>query len=746
LLRKHLTEWLLKLIPEPEAQPATATAGATAELPTVHDAPSLEAFAEHLEFCRTELQKTARPLRLRTLQLPPLFLEEVEVERPRSMKVSIAAKTFPRLLILGEPGAGKTTSLKKLAAEYAQWRGEGKQPGLNEPEDFNLPIFVDLSAYPTVADKQHGLLRPITSSVRGVHDVDVRKRLAAGGCLLLFDGLNEVGEAFDEVVQQIRRLVNHEIPRNRFVVTCRPGIYRDELRNEFSTFQLERLTSFNASKVLEIEIGAEKAQAAWKGLDEYTRDLCRNPLMLTLLADELRVSDTPPQNRAQLFDRFVDRYLSEWARVKGAGAVRVEKEILSALAWRLGTSRTLLSADEAAAAMASRLSELQTKKEAPADLNVSELNREFLNHGLLRESAGQTGFFHQAVQEYFFAREVALHQSLEYVLEHVADPEWAEVLVFVCGLIEDATEVVREVMKSDPYLAAKCTFYAATIDGKLVDELALILIRTLKTKFAARIWVGKLYDEMLAILSIEPKAYTKRLSDLFIRAYDEHQQAMRDFIRLLIEMRIQEKAIAFIFPLLREKPEDLRLRNLLTWALRLNNDIEEAIASEKESLELSPEDARSWAGLGASYRLANDLIAAEFCLRRAIALNDQSAWAHYQLGFVLQNKQEYENALKEYQHAINLRQDYAGSYVRMAEIYSEYLNQPDEATSKCETAIKLEKRVFNIPWILFRLSRALEAAGRTAEACQRYQEYLDRFPWGEHAQEAQEALERLGEK
>jgi hypothetical protein len=36
------------------------------------------------------------------------------------------------------------------------------------------------------------------------------------------------------------------------------------------------------------------------------------------------------------------------------------------------------------------------------------------------------------------------------------------------------------------------------------------------------------------------------------------------------------------------------------------------------------------------------------------------------------------------------------------------------------------------------------ANGHTAEAQQRYQEYLDRFPWGEHAQEAQEALERLG--
>lgn len=226
LLRQHITDWLLKLAP------ADRPGATSARVVDSQETPPLSAFAEHLEYCRTELQKTARPLRLRTLTLPPLFLEEVEAERPRNMKVSIAVKTFPRLLILGEPGAGKTTSLKKLAAEYAVWRGEGKEPGLNEPEDFNLPIFVDLSAYPTLAakDSQHGLWRLLTASVRGVHDVDVRKRLAAGGCLLLFDGLNEVGEAYDEVVHHLRHLV-HEIPHNRFVVTCRPGIYREELRN-----------------------------------------------------------------------------------------------------------------------------------------------------------------------------------------------------------------------------------------------------------------------------------------------------------------------------------------------------------------------------------------------------------------------------------------------------------------------------------------------------------------------------------
>jgi len=739
LLRQHLTEYLAKLVPAADNRPVTASDRSV-------EAPPLSAFAEHLEFCRTELQKTARPLRLRTLTLPPLFLEEVDAERPRNMKVSNAMKMFPRLLILGEPGAGKTTSLKKLAAEYAVWRGEGKVPGLNEPEDFNLPIYVDLSAYPTLSagDSKHGLWRLITASVRGVHDVDVRKRITAGGCLLLFDGLNEVGEAYDEVAHQIRHLVNHEAPQNRFVVTCRPGVYRDELRHEFVAFQLERLSSFNASKVLELEIGEQKAQTAWKGLDEYTRDLCRNPLMLTLLADELRASDTPPQNRAQLFDRFVDRYLSEWARVKGAGAVRVEKEILSALAWRLGTNRTLLSADEAAKTMSARLAELQNQKDASLDLNVATLNRTFLEHGLLRESAGQTGFFHQAVQEYFFAREVALHQSIAYVLKHVGDPKWTEVLVFVCGLIEDATEVVREVMNTDSYLAVRCATHAKQIDEKFVDELAIILIQKLKPKFEGNVWFGKIYREMLAALSLESKTYTKALSELFERAYDRKSKAFSTFAFFLIGMRLPERAILFLEPLVSEGSNDVELRGLLAWAFRQAGNSEASIEHYKKCLESAPTAGWLWGNLGRAYNDLGKYEEAEICLRRSIELNNKVDWAHCHLGVTLQKKGDYEAALGEFQQAINLVPEYGRPHIGIGEIYHKNLNQPDKAIAEYEIGIQFEQRPFRLSRDIIKLARALEAAGRTAEARQRYQEYLDRFPWGEHAPEALATLERLG--
>ncbi|MGH7599178.1 MAG: NACHT domain-containing protein, partial [bacterium] len=721
----------------------TATATATA---TATEVPPLSAFAEHLEYCRTELQKTARPLQLRTLTLPPLFVECTDEDKRCNLKVSDTVKAFPRVLILGEPGAGKTTSLKKLAAAYSDWRGHTNLPGVFMPEHFNLPIFVDLSAYAAVAaaNPQQALWRLITGSVRGVRDDDVRKRLNAGGCLLLLDGLNETGDAYDEVVQNLCHLASSEIPHNHFVVTCRPGVYRNELCREFVTFELQRLTSFNAFKVFENEIGPEKAQAAWKALDEYTRDLCRNPLMLTLLADELRHSAKPPENRAQLLDRFVDRYLSEWARVKGAGSVWVEKEILSALAWQLGAERTLLSVDEATEAMSNRLVDLQNRKRAPLEINVATINREFLAHGLLRESAGQTGFFHQPVQEYFFAREVVFHQPVGLALQHVNDPAWSEILIFVCGLIPDATAIVQNLIKTNPYLAVQCATYARKIDGRIVDVLVLTLIQQMKPKLVANVGAGKLYQEMLAVLSIASKTEPQKLLEYFSRAYTQSPQALLHFLRLLLDMGKHEETIAFTLPLVSEQPDNVPLRGVLAWALRRAGRWEDSTGHYQKSLALDPQNALLWHGAGKTYKAMRKLDEAESCFRRALALNEQLPLAHCYLGLTLAEKGDADSALQYLQRARDFDPEYALPHVGLADLYCERLHQPEAAITEYQLARDLEHRPLQLSRIIFKLALAYEMAGGKDKARQRYEEYLDRDPWGEHAQEALKALERLG--
>jgi tetratricopeptide (TPR) repeat protein len=387
------------------------------------------------------------------------------------------------------------------------------------------------------------------------------------------------------------------------------------------------------------------------------------------------------------------------------------------------------------------------KKEASADLNVASLNREFLEHGLLRENAGQTGFFHQAVQEYFFAREVALHQSMEYVLKHVGDPEWAEVLVFVCGLIEDATKVVREVMKTDPYLAAKAVTLAKHIDGELIDALVIILIQNLKTKFEADIWFGKFYQEMLAVISIKTKTRTTELFNLFKQAYNQSDKALYDYLYLLIGRRIPEQvisAISFIEPILQEQANDVVLRTRLGVAYRVAGKFDESLYHLKKGLEIEPKSNWIWGNIGRTYKDMKDYENAEFYLQRSVELKPNRPWAHNHLGLTLLERKNYQGALEQFQIAIKLDWEYSWPHIGLAEIYHKYFSQPENAIKEFETALQFEIRPHRLGRLIFGLASALEAAGRTAEARQRYQEYLDRFPWGEHAPEALAALERLG--
>jgi len=66
----------------------------------------------------------------------------------------------------------------------------------------------------------------------------------------------------------------------------------------------------------------------------------------------------------------------------------------------------------------------------------------------------------------------------------------------------------------------------------------------------------------------------------------------------------------------------------------------------------------------------------------------------------------------------------------MPKLLSTVLNQDNDSNVKTQD--------------IFGSYAASASISRTAEARQRYQEYLDRFPWGEHAPEALAALERLG--
>ena len=232
-------------------------------------------------FCAAEVQRPWDEVR-ETLEPP-----KEDLVAGKSM-VEIYDATARALLILGEPGSGKTIAMLKLAKILV----ERAEENANEP----IPAILNLSTW---TDKMHGLFDWLALELSARYYVG--KRLAEswlkeGRLALLLDGLDEVQPEFQAgCVLAINSFVKESgVPG--LVVSCRTGEYRalNQKLNLNGAVVLQALALENSSKYL-ADCGPKVA-----GLmdamrtDKELQELASSPLMLHIMAIayEGRATDT----------------------------------------------------------------------------------------------------------------------------------------------------------------------------------------------------------------------------------------------------------------------------------------------------------------------------------------------------------------------------------------------------------------------------------------------------------------------
>jgi formylglycine-generating enzyme required for sulfatase activity len=281
-------------------------------------------------------------------------------QETRPLSALEAVIGYRRLVLLGDPGGGKSTFVNHLAhclAAHALEPAAGwldPLPGWPAAEAEILPLLVILR------DFAQNLPDPLPRQAEPHHLWDfIQARLAAqnlafaaepierlleqGRTLVLLDGLDEVPAVGQRVF--VRDAVNkfmNRYPTNRYLITCRTLSYQPPASAKEPDLRLPpAVASFELARFDEAKI--ERFIAAWyaelvrlgavrsedqTGLTTQLQQavrrpslwgLAQNPLLLTVMALVHTHKGRLPDARALLYEETVDILLWRWEQVKTGG-------------------------------------------------------------------------------------------------------------------------------------------------------------------------------------------------------------------------------------------------------------------------------------------------------------------------------------------------------------------------------------------------------------------------------------------
>ena len=369
------------------------------------------------------------------------------------------------LMILGAPGAGKSTFLKRLAMLCY---GE-------EVTHFQtlVPLFVTLKEF-AEAEGQPNLLNYLASLGNAAVDAEtIASLLKANLGLVLLDGLDEVLERDrDWTINQICTFAD-TYDQNHIIITCRIAAREYTFKQftdvEVASFSTKQIADF-AHKWFCAKEDEETATDFLSALEERPpiKELATNPLLLTLLCLEFENDRAFPSSRAELYERGLEVLFTRWdtsRKIKREEVykklpVKRKKELLGQLGYAMFDRGEYLFkqrlAEEQISGYIANLPDAQTDPEALLVDSFAVLKSIESQHGLLTERASHIySFSHLTFQEYFTAQQIVQVHSLQdsqgaidRLLDHLHEPRWREVFFLVVEQLPNADYLLQQMKQS----------------------------------------------------------------------------------------------------------------------------------------------------------------------------------------------------------------------------------------------------------------------------------------------------------